>query len=287
MEMKLVGTMLCRNENWIVGLSARAAFLWCDSLVILDHASTDGTHDILVELHQEYPGRVTLLYEADPVWKEMQYRQRMLDEARRVGATHIAVVDADEILSGNLVNSIRPPISMMSPTLDFAPPWVGLRGSINQYHTDGIWGDNWVSTAFLDNRQYYWKSRDGYDFHHRRPMGLPMQSFRPWKQGDGGLMHLQFVSDRRLRAKQACYKMQEVLRWPGRMTVQAINEMYNHAVYDKGAMAAVPAAWWEPYQKWMEYLRPDAEPWQESQCKAWMAEHGAERFRGLDLFGVC
>jgi len=287
MAMNIIGTMLCRNEDWIVGLSARAALLWCDQLIILDHASTDGTHDLLVQLHQEYPGRVMLLYESDPVWKEMQYRQRMLDEARQRKATHIAVVDADEVLSGNLLAAIRPAISMMGPTHDFAPPWVGLRGSINNYHIDGIWGDNWVSTAFLDNPQYHWTSRNGYDFHHRRPMGLTMQSFRPWKQGEGGLMHLQFVSDRRLRAKQACYKMQEVLRWPGRMTVQAINEMYNHAVYDTGKMAPVPLEWWQPYLKWFKYFYPDNEPWQENQCKAWMAEHGAERFKGLDLFGVC
>jgi len=286
MEMNLVGTMLCRNEDWIVGLSARAALMWLDHLIILDHCSSDGTHDILVQLQQANRGKVTLLYEHDPTWKEMEYRQRMLDEARRLKATHVAVVDADEVLSGNLISAIRPPISMMGPTHDLAPPWVGLRGSINQYHIDGIWGDNWVSTAFLDNPQYHWKSRNGYDFHHRRPMGLTMQTFRPWKQGEGGLMHLQFVSDRRLRAKQACYKMQEVLRWPGREPVSVVDARYNPAVYSTGKMAEVPAEWWEPYQKWMEHLHVDAEPWQEKQCKAWMSEHGKERFKGLDLFGV-
>lgn len=99
-------------------------------------------------------------------------------------------------------------------------------------------------------------------------------------------MHLQFVSDRRLRAKQACYKMQEVLRWPGREAVHVVNDRYNPAVYGSGAMATVPAEWWAPYQQWMEHLHVDAEPWQEKQCKAWMAEHGPEKFKGLDLFGV-
>ncbi len=284
--MKLAGTMLCRNEDWIVGLSARAALLWLDYLIILDHASTDKTHDILVQIQQENPTKVQLLYEPDPVWHEMEYRQRMLHEARMWGATHIAVVDADEVLSGNLIDKIRGPISLMGPTHDFAPPWVGLRGSILKYHTDGIWGNNWVSTAFLDNKQYHWASRNGYDFHHRRPMGITMQSFRPWKQGDGGLMHLQFVSDRRLRAKQACYKMQEVLRWPGRMTAFALNEMYNRAVYDTGKMASVPDDWWSPYAQWMDHLHVNAMPWQETQCKLWWREHGREKFQGLDLFGV-
>jgi hypothetical protein len=286
MEMKLCGTMLCRNEDWIVGLSARAALMWLDYLIILDHASTDGTHNILVELQQEYPQKVQILWEANPEWREMEYRQRMLHEARMWGATHIAIVDADEVLSGNLINRIRPEIETIGPMHDFAPPWVGLRDSIHCYHTDGVWGNNWVSTAFLDNPNYYWRSREGYDFHHRRPMGMTMQYHRPWRQGEGGLMHLQFVSDRRLRAKQACYKMQEVLRWPGRKPVHEVDEMYNRAVYEKGRMAMVPEEWWQPYDKWMHHLKPDAMPWQETQCKLWWREYGRDTFQGLDLFGV-
>ncbi len=284
--MRLAGTMLCRNEDWVIGLSARAALEWLDYLIILDHASTDKTHDILVQIQQENPTKVQLLYESDPIWHEMEYRQRMLCEARRWGATHIAVVDADEVLSGNLLSEIRPKVEALGPMQDFAPPWVGLRGSIHCYHADGIWGDNWVSTAFLDNPQYSWHSRNGYDFHHRRPMGLNMQSYRPWRQGQGGLMHLQFVSDRRLRAKQACYKMQEVLRWPGREPVHIVNQRYNPAVYDKGNMVDVPAEWWSPYSQWIDHLHTDAMPWQETQCRLWWREHGAQRFKGLDLFGV-
>ena len=285
--MNLVGTMLCRNEDWIVGLSARAALMWCDRLIILDHASTDHTHDILVDLWDEYHGRLTILHEADPVWKEMEYRQRMLSEARVLGATHIAVIDADEVLSGNLISSIWRQIAALNPEHSLEPPWVGLRGSPRKYHTDGVWGDNWVSMAFVDQPGLHWTARDGYDFHHRRPMGRQMMSRRPWEQGEGGLMHLQFVSDRRLRAKQACYKMQEVLRWPGREPVGTVDLRYNPAVYGTGAMATVPAEWWEPYAQWIEHLHIDAEPWQERQCREWMALYGDERFKGLDLFGVC
>ena len=36
----------------------------------------------------------------------------------------------------------------------------------------------------------------------------------------------------------------------------------------------------------MKHLDLDAVPWQESECRRMMAQHGVERFRGLDLFGV-
>jgi hypothetical protein len=39
--MKLIGLMPVRGEDWILGLSARAALMWCDELVILLHSCTD------------------------------------------------------------------------------------------------------------------------------------------------------------------------------------------------------------------------------------------------------
>jgi hypothetical protein len=83
--------------------------------------------------------------------------------------------------------------------------------------------------------------------------------------------------------------MQEVLRWPDREPVKCVDSRYSPAVYGTpgDVLDSVPAEWWEPYKDWMHYLKPDLPPWQEAQCKAWMEEHGPERFKGLDLFGVC
>jgi hypothetical protein len=172
----ICGTMLARNEDWCIGLTARAALLWLDHLVILDHASDDGTHDILVQLWREYGDRITLLREADPVWHEMKYRQSMLDEARKLKAKHIVVIDADEILSGNLIESMPLRIKELPAKYSLEPPWVGIRGSIHRYHANGIWGTNWVSLAFKDSPHLFWRSQNGYDFHHRRPMGEVMNS---------------------------------------------------------------------------------------------------------------
>ncbi len=288
MEMRIAGLMLARNEDWCIGLTARAALEWVDYLIVLNHCSTDWTSSILEDIRMEHPARIQVLFEPDPVWYEMQYRQRMLHEARMWGATHIATIDADELISGNLLPLMRPTVEKLELKQALEPPWVGLRGDCFKYHINGVWGTNWASAAFLDHPQYFWRSQNGYDFHHRRPMGSPMETFRPWKQGEGGILHLQFVDDRRLRAKQACYKMQEVLRWTGRDTLKVINERYNPAVYGTpgDVLAQTPNSWWEPYLKWSQYLKlDDCEPWQERQCKEWMAEHPG-KFKGLDLFGV-
>ena len=96
--------MPARNEAWCIGLSARVALLWCDELVILNHASTDETVDIVAELQREHPSRVHLISVPVDTWTEMEHRQMLLDRARMAGATHIAIVDADEILTGDLLS---------------------------------------------------------------------------------------------------------------------------------------------------------------------------------------
>ena len=104
------------------------------------------------------------------------------------------------------------------------------------------------------------------------------------------MMHLQFLSERRLKAKQALYQMTEVLRWPDRMNPEALAAMYGKAVYESDPLAydssPVPESWWAPYSHLMQYLDIDAEPWQEAECRRLVKEFGMEMFRGLDLFGV-
>lgn len=299
--MKLTCLMPVRNEEWILGLSARAVLRWVDELIVLDHASTDHTIDILFQLVREYQSRVTVLFDYDPVWREMRHRQTLLEAARASDATHIAMVDADEVLSGNLLSEIRQYIADCPAGMILQVPWLCLRGSIDRYHSSGTWAQQDVSVAFPDDPVYHWAAREGYDFHHRHPMGREMPPYRPLRPASflpatrGGLMHLQFVSDRRLRAKQALYKLTELLRWPEREPVRMVDERYNLAVYGSytrpadrhmDVLSDVPPEWWKPYADLMPYFDPDREPWQEAECRKLVAEHGIERFAGLDLFGV-
>ncbi len=300
--MKLIGLMLARNEAHEIGLTARAALMWCDALVILLHACTDDTPAIVEQIVRENErGRVLVNHHGDPVWQEMAMRQHMLEMARAAGATHIAYVDADEVLTGNLlgadmrignVNIGGPPAHILQL------PWVCLARSLDRYYAAGPWYDSWVSTTFRDSPELHWssESRGGYDFHHREPFGRTLAPYRPIQQSanpaqhQGGLMHLQFVSERRLRAKQALYKLTEVIRWPGRDPIAVINRRYDLAVYQsdpaKVATAECPASWWEPYAHLMKHLDMDAVPWQEAQMRRLIAEHGVEKFAGLDLFGT-
>lgn len=293
--MKIVATMPARNEDWILGLSMRAALMWCDQLVINIHASTDNTKKIAYQIAREYGDlgpdpRVTVMVDENPVWEEMRHRQNLLTVARLEDASHIVLVDADEVLTGNLIPVIRDHIEKLPTDGLLQLPWLCLRDSINRFHASGSWAQQFISMAFLDSPHLYWKAQDdGYDLHHRHPMGRYLDPVKPYSLQQGGLMHLQFVSQRRLKAKQALYKINEVLRWPNREPVETVDRRYNLAVYGEGHVmefANCPSEWWDPYEHLMEHLNPGAEPWQESECRRLVQLHGADRFKGLDLFGV-
>ena len=290
--MRLIAIMPCRNSDWILGLTARAALMWCDQVILLNHASTDRTRKICEELVRENPLRVAFHGTQDSTWREMAHRQLLLDAARARGASHIALVDDDEILSGNLLPTIRGHIEHTPGRMMFTVPWIWLRGSIHKYHLRGPWAMSDVSTAFKDAPEWSWSAaaQGGYDHHHRHPFGHPWVPFRPLGRRDGGLMHLQAVSDRRVRAKALLYCLTERLRWPDRKTPAELNKQYGLAVYDESpaslaSLGDVPVEWWAPYAGLMQHLHPEAEPWQLAAARAMIREHpGIEN--GLDTFGV-
>lgn len=292
--MKIVAIMPVRNEAWVLGLTARAALMWADELLVLDHASTDVTRAICDAIRDEVGDRFHLWSEPEGTWQEMRHRQLLLEMARNRQASHIAIVDADEILTGNLIEQIKTDIGQTHGRAILQLPWLQCRGSIQEYHSGGVWAEQWVSFAFQDAAELHWKARDGYDFHHRHPMGRQLIPFRPVPRKKGGLMHLQMVSDRRLRAKQYLYQLVERLRWPDRIPIEEMRDMYRIAVYGQKEprlamnpfpMAQVPKEWWEPYSHLMKHLRIHDEPWQLEECRRLVRENpGIET--GLDNFGI-
>ena len=223
-------------------------------------------------------------------WKEMEHRQWMLELARKASATHIAMIDADEVLTANLteeplygVKPIRSLVETLAPGQMLELPGYNLRGSLDRYHSNGIWGNRWFSVAFKDTPEAYWA---GDKFHSRNPAAVKWQNWRPIKQGEGGILHLWGASERRLRAKHALYKVVERTRFETK-TVAAIDDLYNLAIKPRETWSfeVTPLEWWK-HQVPRDCIAPHAEPWQEAEVRRLVAEHGKEKFQGLDLFGV-
>jgi glycosyltransferase involved in cell wall biosynthesis len=290
--VKIVAILPVRNEDWVLGLSARALLQWADELVILDHCSTDGTFDIEEQLDSD---RVHFIYDGNPVWREMAHRQKLLECARLRGATHIVTIDADEVVSSNLVPHMRAIVEDMPPGMVLQLPWITCRDSIHQQHASGLWAEQHASAAFVDSPELGWQAREGYDFHHRHPMGRPCVPFKPFPHAGGGILHLQYSSRRRLLWKQYLYELTEKLRWPGREPISEINKRYAYSVYGQATpppngvtsfdLTPVPAEWWSGYADLMQYLHVDAEPWQRAECLKILRDNPGIG-EGLDDFGL-
>ena len=282
--VKLIGLMPVRNEAWCLGLTLRVALQWCDEVMVLLHNCTDSSQQIAHELSIATRGRTGYTIMDDPQWNEMQHRDRLLLWARGHDATHIAIIDADEFLTANLLPMIRDAVELLAPGALLELPGYNLRNGTGQFHGNGVWGNRWFATAFLDTPALHWA---GDRFHHREPMGCGWNRYRPIHQGDGGTLHLWGASERRLRAKHALYRITERLRWPYK-SAQEVEKLYSLATNPTVPWSFNQVrgrAWIEPYADLMRYLDIDAEPWQEAEVARLLAEHGRGRFAGLDLLG--
>jgi hypothetical protein len=294
--MKLINILPVHNEAWVLELCLRSLLRWTDAVVVLLHACTDSSGKIVERIASE-TGRISILREDNQTWQEMSHRQRMLTEARRMGATHVSLFDCDEILTGNLLPDIRLHIDRLPPCGVLELPGYNLRHGIERYHANGVWGNRWFAAAFADDRRLGWS---GDRFHHREPMG-PARKVRYIPQGQGGIMHLWGASERRLIAKHRLYKIRERILWPSK-SVTEIDAMYSLAIHGQpgtNAMlgqfgtpenwiyAPVPESWWSPYCDVLPSLDLDAAPAADAECDALLKEHGAERFAGMDLFEDC
>jgi len=171
--MRLIALMPVRNEDWVIGLTSRAVLQWVDHLVVLEHANRDATADILREVAQEYPDRVTVLNEPGETWTEMAHRQRLLEEGRRQGGTHFALIDADELLAGgSTCDFIRGCTDQLAPGKFCLVPLRAMWRTLLQYRQDAsVWSRARATVTFADHPSLCWQTAGGYDYHHREPYG--------------------------------------------------------------------------------------------------------------------
>ena len=280
--MKIIGLMLARNEEWIIGLPVRVALEWCDSLIVYAHDCTDRTSEIA------YIAGATVYSVGDGsgVWNEMDLRQEMLQRGRDAGGTHFAIIDADEITTANLIPEMRGYVEELDPGELLDLPMIPAWRSIDQHRVDPcVWTRAWLTTAFRDRPDLGWAPRDGYQFHarppansHRGPHTRPVAD-----RFVGGVIHAQWADWRMLTAKQTLYKMIERMRWPDRESAARIDAKYSQAMDETGLrLEPIPDRWAHRY--WSHHVHiASAEPWQETEIRRILDATDHAVFNGIDL----
>jgi len=134
--VNLICLMPVKNEDWVLGLSLRAALMVCDAVVVLLHDCTDRSLEIAQDIRREFLDDshrwVHILQRAGATWTERADRWSMLQLARTRGATHIMTIDADEVLTGNLLGLVK-------------PDWRDIRSNLENYSAPDILCLPWLA----------------------------------------------------------------------------------------------------------------------------------------------
>lgn len=282
----IIVLMPVRNEAWVIGYSLRAALRWCDAACVLLHACEDETPSIVAVVAEEHPGRVFVGEVADPEWMEATHRRMVLDMGRSVGGDRFAVIDADEVVTANLVGWVRGRIERLRPGEVLEVPWLQLWKSRDAYAPDR--NNLMMPLAWADDGSGY--RVNGYQMHQRIPaeLGHPLRKASRRDQVRGGLMHLQRLSWRRAMARQAKFKAHDMAHWGklrGGVAVTNLRHDRSLALGEQVRLAEVPPEWWEHgLDHALVHAGDDEDSWEEREVRRLVAEHGP--WPGLNLYGI-
>lgn len=288
--MKLIGLMLARGEKWVVQASADAASRWCDGLVLINHGADLATASAFKHGTCLRVPFVVQDVELSSAWQEMDMREQSLLLGRKMGGTHFAIIDADEVLTANYLPHVRQWFTGLAPMQCLDVPMVPVWDDpLHWRDGDKIWSYSMLTLGFRDAKNLCWRAAgDGYQHHNRPPYGAIANRCTPLdrytEHGNGGVMHLQWANQRRLLAKHVLYRMVDHLRWPGRRTIDELNTIYDWSLKPSGSLVEVPAEWWGTYRK--DTIDVTDVPWQEAEIHRLLRAHGRKAFEGLDLKGL-
>jgi len=263
--MRLIALTICRNSAWSIEAVAGHALTYCDHLVALCHACTDGTEDILRGLGD----KVTVVTEKGNDWKEMNNRQRTLETGRALGGSHFLILDDDEILTANMVPGIRKLALQLEEGMIWQMPMYNCWRSLDQVRCDpgSPFAITWKSTIFRDSPDLHWESRKGYQHHHTHPYG---SNASRWYPKDGGWLHFQHAYWPRLVVKQCWYMAMELCRYG------KIRANYLGTLNEKGLETRlVPQGWWPDVK---DKINLEAVPWQLGELRQMVEDRGPEFF---------
>jgi hypothetical protein len=259
--LNLIGLVLHRGEEWVLPACLDVARRWCDDLVIKEGRPING------------------------LWNEMDDRQAMLEKGRELGGTHFAMIDADEMITHNLLPDIRGMVSKLTACQVLDLPMINPHRGLDVHRDDHTeHSQSQLSVAFCDAPNLTWQPRNGYHFHQRCPQGSTGH-INPFhrKKDNGGAFHLQWVCWNRVVEKHRWYALNERIRWPNKYRVEEVNRIYSAALDERGIRTRkIPAEWWGDYPKHL--IDQNHIPWHKEEVERLSKEH-PEALVGLNIAG--
>ncbi len=282
---KIVGLVPGRNEQIQIAQCLRCLAQFTDAIVYLDDCSDDDTLKIVKSLRVEC--NIERIIEKK-TWErdEPKDRNDLLNAGREIGGTHFIVLDADEVLTSNLLvnNVLREAILNLQAGDIIKLNWIQLWRSTEKYRFDkSVWTYNYKDFIFCDDGNCFYSS----DFIHtsRCPGNLKGKVYT-LEGYDAGVLHFQFVNWRNLLIKQAWYRCLERIKNPDK-DINEINQLYAPSKDERGIhLEPVRQEWFSYYKSFDKTIYMQPEHWRERQIIAWFNQYGKEFFKNLDIWDI-
>ena len=240
---KVVVICPVKNESWIIDCFLKAASEYADHIILGDHGSTDDT----VGRSLKFP-KVTIVDSKSSGFDERLRRNRLLDEARKLGPNNlILAVDADEIIDPRFIENggIKRLLALPIGTRIHFP-------SFNLF-TDfrGYWESPVGATGFIDDGSVHFKTSEIH-FPRIPPsefQGSLRKKLRKYTNEYGGLVHFQYLDWGRVLSKTLWYKAWEVANVTDRSILQIYRRYEHIQLVHKRKVNELPSAWMPFFQK--------------------------------------
>jgi len=284
-QHKIVGLVPARNEKHTIAQCLKALSLFTDAIVYLDDASTDETPQIVESMAKEC--RIERIIRKKK-WNrdEPGDRNKLLQAGREIGGTHFIVIDADEIITSNLLinNSLKKIIKKLKPGDRLALNWIQLWRSVDQYRFDNsIWTWNYKEVIFCDDKISFYSSEF---IHTPRIPNITKGVSHKLEGYKAGLLHFQFVNWNNLLIKQAWYRCLEKITNPEK-SIDEINNRYAPSKDEININLKPSDPDWFKYYSFFDFtIYQHDEKWRLKDINDWITKLGKEYFSGLDIWDI-
>jgi len=206
--MKVALNTMVKNEEILL---SHVLPIWknypVDYFIFYDDNSTDNTNNIIYDLLPKE--KVIILNDKLEKFNEGYQRQKMIDESRNLGIDYVICLDADELLSSNIVKNFSSFIKNYETT-DLYLYWYNVvNDTLSEHRTDPLYENNYrcfvlplKHTGNLDVNLWQYHTP-------RTPnVNLPRSFTKEY-----GVLHLQSSNKKYYALKQLWYKHYEHLNY--------------------------------------------------------------------------
>ena len=274
--MKVVGLLPFRNEARNLPRVMLNLSKICDEILGYDSDSSDGS----AQIFQSLGGLLVKIQNPKTYFEggEHEIRTVLLEEARKIGATHLIFLDCDEYFSEEFLLDAPTLMREMSPGEKLAFEWINLWGDENHYCTAGPWAPRYKDFIMCDDLL----SSYSYSMHHV-PRSPSSSQSTPWIQiprHSGVVIHTQFVDQIAFQCKQVLCRMAELVS--SKKSTYNINQVYADTLNLQGSTKIIPVGW--RCQVPVEIVGHS--DWRVQEIRSLIAIHGTDFFEELDIWNL-